>query len=314
MLMRFLQALSLSALTLLLYACGGVTGVMGNSSANSSSNNSNVPQVQHVVVVVLENTNYSDVVGSAVMPYFNTLVSKGALAEQYYANAHPSIPNYFIMTTGQPVTSDDSYNQTVSTDNAVRELIAAGKSWKAYVESIPSQGFLGGDQFPYMRNHDPFSFFSDVQQSAGQTANLVPSTQLAADVSAGTLPNYSFIVPNALDDAHSCSDGTQNCPQSQRLQKADQWLQANIGPLLANSAFQQSGLLIITFDESADDMTNGGGRVATVLLGTHVRPGYVGNTTQYDHRSLLSLTMRALGVPTIPNGASSAPQMTEFFQ
>jgi hypothetical protein len=183
-----------------------------------------------------------------------------------------------------------------------------------YAESIPAQGYLGGDQFPYLRHHNPFSFFSDVQQSSSQTANIVPSTQLAADLSSGGIPNYSFIVPNAQNDAHSCSDGQEDCPQSQRLQIADQWLQTNITTLLNNSAFQQSGLLIITFDESADDMAHGGGHIATVLVGTHVRPGYVGNTTQYDHRSLLSLTMKALAAPNTPNGADGAPQMTEFFQ
>jgi hypothetical protein len=100
---------------------------------------------------------------------------------------------------------------------------------------------------------------------------------------------------------------------STRLQTADQWLQNNIAPLLSNSSFQQSGLLVITFDESASDITNGGGHVATVLLGTRVKTGYISNTS-YDHRSLLSLSMKALGVPNIPNGADAAPQMTEFFQ
>jgi phosphatidylinositol-3-phosphatase len=295
----------------LLWACGGVTGATKSGSVVTPAA---IPQVQHVAVVVLENTDYSDVVGSAVMPYLNSLMSNGALAAQYYANSHPSIPNYFIMTTGQAITNDGTFNNVVSTDNVVRQLVAAGKSWKMYAESIPAQGYLGGDQFPYLRDHNPFSFFSDVQQSTLQAANIVPFTQLSADLSSGGLPNYSFIVPNALDDAHSCPDGQEDCPQSQRLQTADQWLHTNIGPLLNNGAFQQSGLLIITFDESADDMTNGGGHIATVLVGTNVRPGYVGNTTQYDHRSLLSLTMKALGVPNTPNGADAAPQMTEFFQ
>ena len=91
-------------------------------------------------------------------------------------------------------------------------------------------------------------------------------------------------------------------------------MQANIAPLTANPSFQSSGLLIIVFDESADDLTNGGGRVFMVMVGTHVKAGYVGNTTSYDHRSLLSLTLHALGVTTIPNGADAAPQMSEFFQ
>jgi len=311
MLLRILVSVFVSALLLVFEACGGVTGSAASTSAIASTQ---VPQVQHVVVLVLENTNYSDVIGSANMPYLNGLLTQGALAAQYFANTHPSIPNYFIMTTGQPITSDDTFSGVVSNDNVVRELSASGKSWKMYAESIPAQGYLGGDQFPYLRDHNPFSFFSDVQQSATQTANITPFTQLSADLSSGSLPNYSFILPNAINDAHSCPDGQTDCPQGQRLQTADQWLKANIAPLLANASFQQSGLLIITFDESADDTTDGGGRVATILLGTHVHPGYVGNTTNYDHRSLLSLTMKALGVSNTPNGADAAPQMTEFFQ
>ena len=86
-----------------------------------------MPQVQHVAIVVLENANYSDVAGTSNMPYLNSLLSKGSLAAQYYANSHPSIPNYFMMTTGQALTNDDSFNGVVSTDNVARELTASGK-------------------------------------------------------------------------------------------------------------------------------------------------------------------------------------------
>lgn len=275
-----------------------------------------MPQVQYVAIVTLENANYGDVIGTSNMPYLNSLLTRGSSAGKYYANSHPSIPNYFIMTTGQAITNDDNYSSSVTTDNVARELTAAGKTWKVYAESLPSPGYLGGDNGFYLKHHNPFVYFSDVQQSAALTANIVPFTQLATDLAPNTfrLPRYSFIVPNAVDDAHSCSDGsTSTCTLSSRLAHADTWLQSNIAPLLAAPQFQQSGLLIIVFDESADDITNGGGHVAAVLVGTHVRAGYVGATTSYDHRSLLSLTMKALGVVNIPNGADAAPQMTEFF-
>lgn len=221
------------------------------------------------------------------------------------------------MTTGQAITNDDNYSVRVTTDNVVRELAAAGKTWKVYAESLPSVGYLGGDNGFYLRHHNPFVYFSDVQQSPALHANIVPFTQLATDLSSTSfaLPNYSFIILNALDDAHSCSDGsTTNCTLSSRLARADAWLQSKIAPLLASAQFQKSGLLIIVFDESADDITNGGGHVAAVLVGTHVRAGYAGASVSYDHRSLLSLTMKALGVVNIPNGADAAPQMTEFFR
>jgi hypothetical protein len=298
-----------------LSGCGGGSSTMpGTSGGSSGTVSSSIPQVQHVVVVTLENTNYADVIGSPSMPYLNGLLAKGSLAANYYADLHPSIPNYFIMTTGISVTMDDAFSGTVSTDNVVRELTASGKTWKAYAESIPSTGYLAGDKGFYLRRHDPFSFFSDVQQSAAAAAAIVPFSQFAADLNANALPNYAFVIPNARDDAHSCPDGsTTNCTVSTRLQSADTWLQTNIAPLLTNAQFASNGLLIITFDESANDLANGGGHVATVLVGAHVKAGYTGSAQMYDHRSLCALTMTALGVAGIPNGAGLAPQMTEFF-
>src|ERR1700686_1419200 len=89
----------------------------------------------HVFVLVEENHNYSDVMASPSMPYLNGLANQYVLASNYYANAHPSIPDYFMLTTGQTLTLiDASTPQTfpVSEDNVVRELIAAGKTWKSY--------------------------------------------------------------------------------------------------------------------------------------------------------------------------------------
>lgn len=293
-------------------ACGsGLAGNVGNGSGGSTAA---IPQVNHVAVVVLENANYGDIVGTSNMPYLQSLMKTGSLVNHYYANSHPSIPNYFMMTTGQAITNLDSYTDTVNTDNVVRELVAANKSWKVYAESLPSVGYTGGDQGLYIEHHNPISYFSDVRQNATQAANIVPFAQLAQDLNANALPNYSFIVPNMVDDAHSCGGGVSDCTLSSRLAVADTFLQNYIAPLLSNASFQQSGLLIIVFDESADDITNGGGHIVAVVAGTHVKANYTASTTSYDHRSLLSLTMKALGVPNIPNGADAAPQMTEYFQ
>jgi phosphatidylinositol-3-phosphatase len=273
-----------------------------------------IPVVDHVTIVVLENTNFADAHNSANMPYMNSLLTRGSLVATYFANAHPSIPNYFIMTTGLPETFNDSFTGTVSDDNVVRELGAAGKSWKVYAESLPSTGYLGGDVPPYLRHHNPFTYFSDVQQSSTLAANIVNFSQFSLDVAANALPNFSFIVPNVVDDAHDCPAGGSNCSTATRLQQADTWLRNNIDPLVNNANFGQSGLLIITFDESANDLTNGGGQVMTVLIGTHVKQGFSGSAAAYDHRSLLDLSLKSLDVMTVPNGAGLAPEMTEFFQ
>ncbi len=301
-----------SVVAVLVSGCGGYSGNVGNGSGGATAS---VPQVQHVAIITLENANYGDVIGTQNMPYLNSLMTKGAMVPHYYANSHPSLPNYFILTTGLPLTNNDFYGDTVSTDNVARELTAASKTWKVYAESLPSTGYLGGDSGSYLQHHNPFVYLSDVKQSAALTASVVPFAQFATDLNSSRLPNYSFIIPNAQNDVHSCADGSiLSCSLSSRLQHADNWLQTNVAPLLANPAFSQSGLLIITFDESADDVTNGGGHVVAVLVGSHVKAGHSGTTQEYDHRSLLSLTMKALGVANIPNGADAAPQMTEFFQ
>ena len=261
------------------------------------------PTFSHVVVLVEENHSYSGVVGNASMPYFNGLASQYGLATQYFANAHPSLPDYLMLTTGQIETMDNNFSETITDDNVVRELVAAGKTWKCYAESLPSVGYLGGDFGTYIRHHNPFTYFSDVQNDPSQAANIVPFTQLADDLTNGTLPQYAFIVPDVNDDAH---DGT--------LAVADSWLSANIATLLDDPSFQNSGLLVITFDEAdQSDINHGGGQVATLIISSQAKQGYQSQTL-YQHQSVLRLTLAALNVQTFPGSASAAPDMTEFFE
>jgi len=83
-----------------------------------------------VFLVVEENADYSAVVGNAAMPYLNSVISQNALAANYFANTHPSIGNYFMLTTGQIITNDDQFSGAVTSDNAVRQLDESGKSYR----------------------------------------------------------------------------------------------------------------------------------------------------------------------------------------
>jgi phosphatidylinositol-3-phosphatase len=153
-----------------------------------------------------------------------------------------------------------------------------------------------------MKHHNPFAYFADVRNSSNEKFNLVPFTHFHTDLQNGQLPDFSYIVPNSIHDAHSGS-----------LSTADAWLKQNIAPLLANSGFQQDGLLIIVFDEAADsDSTRGGGHVAMVVVGPKVRNGFR-STHVYQHQSTLRLIMSALGMSSFPGAAASAPTMSEFF-
>ena len=276
-----------------------VTGCGGGSLTVSGTP---PPASAHVFLVVEENHSYSEVIGNSAMPYLNSLVSNYGLATQYYADVHPSIGNYFMLTAGQVETVDDSFNGIVSDDNIVRELVNANKTWRSYAESLPSTGYVGGDVYPYLRHHNPFTFFSDVNGTA-QANNLVSFSQFSSDLTGGTLPDFSFIVPNALNDAH---DGT--------LAAADQWLNANIAPVISSSTFRNNGLLVIVFDESVlTDISHIGGHVAAVVIGPKAKNGYQ-STTFFQHQSTLRLMLSTLGVTSYPGLAAAAPDMGEFFK
>ncbi len=282
-----------------LESCGG-KGI--GSSPVQTPLPANQPTFSHVFLVVEENHSYSEVIGNSSMPYFNSLASQYGLAAQYFGNAHPSLPNYLMLTTGLTETFDDNFSGVISDDNIVRELVKAGKSWKTYQESIPNPGYLGNDAPPYLRHHNPFSYLSDVQNSPTQAANIVPFTQFATDLANNALPQFSFITPNVNDDAHNGS-----------LAGADAWLQSNIAPLLASPTFQSGGLLIITFDEGNDtDLDHGGGQVATLIISPQAKPGFKSQNV-YQHQSTLRLVLAGSGVTSFPGLAAAAPDMTEFF-
>jgi phosphatidylinositol-3-phosphatase len=273
------------------------------TSRSSGGSSGGGGRINHVVMVLLENHSFSEVIGSSSAPYLNQLASTYGLATQYYGTTHPSIGNYFMLTTGQIITNNEAAPPaTVNADNIARELAASHKTWKSYAESLPSVGYLGLDVYPYAQHHNPFVFFSDVQ-TGGQQNNVVPFTQFAQDLSTGQLPNFSFVVPNQLHNAH---DGPLN--------QADAWVSQNIAPLLSSSVFQKDGLLIVLFDESNfNDSAHNGGHTVLIVAGPFAKRGFQ-STTFYQHESTLRFALSSLGVNTFPGAAASAPDMTEFLQ
>jgi acid phosphatase len=287
-------------------SCGGSKSTMSDPPPAAAPNV--VPASKHVVLVMEENQSYSTVAGNTnVWPHLNALIATGALATNYYADGHSSIPNYFMLTTGQTLTFDDNSTKVWDVDNIARRMLAAAVPFRVYAEGI-TQGYLGGNTGLYVIRHNPFAMLSDVagsKQVAGQV--LWPFSQFGADLSKNAMPEFSYIIPDTHDDAHSASP----------LQ-ADNWLQANVvAALSANPAFQPGGdgVLIVLFDESLDsDTAHGGGHVVAAFWGPGVKPGYVQTSnTVYQHESMLRTLMESLQLPSPPGVAATAPDMAEFF-
>ena len=284
-----------------------------SASAPAAAQSTTTPPLGHVVVVALENHSYDDVVGSSSMPYYNSLISKYGLAQNFFANVHGSFPDYAMVTSGELITQNggglpDDF--PLSIDNIERELIAAGKTWKVYAENLPSTGYTGPDQYPYLKRHNPFAYMSD-NLGSSQAQNIVPFTQFATDLGNNALPNFSFIIPNAISDSEDCPGGG-TCPDSTKLATADQWLQTNIQPLLSNPAFQKDGLLILWWDEgNAGDTNQGGGRIAVTLVGPTIKSGFL-STTFYRHENVLRTIAEGLGLG-FPGASIYVSSMAEFF-
>ena len=212
-----------------------------------------------------------------------------------------------MLTTGQLLTNDDRSTTVWNVDNLARRMLAANFR-SGFMRRASLAATLAVNTGPYLIRHNPFAMLSDIGGNP-QVANQViwPFSQFTADLANGTLPEFSYIVPDVNDDAH---DGTP--------QQADSWLQANVVlPLSNNPAFVPGGdgLLIVDFDEAADsDAANGGGHVSPVFWGPQAKTGYTqASTTLYQHQSMLRSIMELLGLPNPPGDAATAPSMSEFF-
>ena len=130
------------------------------------------PRTLTIFTIVLENHDYAEIVGSTNAPYINSLIAMGALATNYKDTAHPSLPNYLHMISG-----DNQYPGIVDVDptqfpyfpankpNLGTQLEAAGIKWRSYQESMGTPCKLT-DSGNYAPKHDPFLYFTDLQTGA----------------------------------------------------------------------------------------------------------------------------------------------------
>ena len=265
-----------------------------------------LPNFSHVFLIVMENEESTGIMGNNAAAYINTLATGHGLATQYFAVSHPSLPNYLALTAGSTFgIASDCTGCYVNATNIADQVESSGRSWKAYLESMPSSCYVG-DAYPYMQKHNPFIYYNDVRTNPARCAeHVVPFTQLSTDLVNGTVPNLAWITPNMCNDMHDCSIAT-----------GDAWL-ANVVPgILASSAFQNGGVLFITWDEgesSAGCCSNAaGGQVATLVIAPNGVAG-LRSTIAETHYSLLRTIEDAWGLSALGQ-AASAVAMREYFR
>lgn len=272
-----------------------------------------LPDFSHVVVIVMENEEYSSIIGNPSAPYINQLANQGALATHSYAITHPSLPNYLALSGGSTfgVTSDCSPSSSCQATgpSIADQLNAAHISWKGYMEDLPAcsaaQSDAGSDPTAYAVRHDPFMYYPADVAFCG--TNIVPATQLSADIAAGTLPRFAWLTPNLCHDMHDTCGGDA-------IANGDAYLQSVVPQILG--ALGPDGAVFITFDEGSSNAGGGlpgagGGQVTTIVAGSAVKGG-MKSAVAYDHYSLLATIEAAWGLPRL-GGAASAPTMNDLF-
>lgn len=295
---------------LLLVGCRGIVNI--TKPPDPIPNTIEPDSRPRVYLIMFENQEYEKLIGNPHAPYINSLAQQYGVATNFYADTHPSIGDYFMLTTGNVVTNDLYYAETYDGDNLARELGQQGVTWKAYLESLPSVGYQKDRAYPYVKSHNPFAYFSDIHFLPAQADNMVPLTQMDTDISGGALPSFVYIVPNQQNNMHDCPPNISPCTNNDKEVWGDQWLKQTIAPILAQPSFQKNGLMIIAWDESWDnDDRNGGGHIPVILVGPNVKPGYQGNT-MLKHASLLRLICETLQVPNDLGAAATAPSMNDF--
>lgn len=223
---------------------GGPGGGSGGPGGGTGGASTTPPAIKHVVTIVLENEAPATISASA--PYQTYLAATYASATHYYSACHYSYPDYATMTSGRYFACGSGSIAIQGVTNIGDLFTAANLSWMGYFESMgkPCQVASNGT---YVSYHDPFILYKDIRYySKVCDAHVVNSASFNSSVANGTLPAYSYYVPNTKDDCYQSS-----------VSFCDNWLKNFLGPILnsTNSAVKSlvsSTAFFIVYDEGEE--------------------------------------------------------------
>ncbi len=264
---------------------GASTGGPGTGAPNTAAGAAAVPAPAHIVLVVMENHGYGEIIGNPAAPFINGLARLGALFTHSFAVTHPSEPNYLALFSGATHgVSDDSCPHTFTAPNLAADLAAARKTFTGFAESLPSVGSKVCVLGNYARKHVPWVNFSNVPAAASQPFSRFPGSNPAA------LPTVSWVIPNLCNDMHDCAVAT-----------GDAWLRRNLGGY-ARWAMTHHSLLIVTWDEDDGSAVN---QIPTIFAGQAVKPGRYGQ--RITHYNVLATIEAAYNLRRDGHAATAAP-------
>ncbi|MGO9482862.1 MAG: alkaline phosphatase family protein [Candidatus Kryptoniota bacterium] len=282
----------------------------GRTKKTSSPDPATLPKYDHIVIVIEENKDYSEVVGSEAAPYINSvLVKEGADLTQMFAEEHSSEGNYFWLFSGSDQNvgyhdgipdPDNNKGYPFRSPNLGQQLIDAGYTFRGYSESLPAIGDTVSKAGMYARKHVPWISFGNLPAgSTEESSSNLQFEQFPADFN--KLPTVSIVIPNLIDDMHSGE-------RASRVKNGDTWLKENLDKYY-QWAKTHNSLLIITFDESDNKIHYSGltdpsseqpeikNIIPTIIAGAHVKHGEYPEGIGVTHVNLLRTIEAIYGLP-----------------
>lgn len=231
-----------------------------------------LPRPDHIVVVMMENKSFGQIIDNPAAPYINQLAKRGALFTSAYGVTHPSQPNYLAFFSGSTLgIADNACPLDLAGDNLASILIAHGRSFASYAETLPDAGYLGCMYGPYMRKHNPVSNWPGLSR-----LNL-PFSAFPANFA--YLPTVSLVIPDQQHDMH---DGS--------IAQGDAWLHDNIDSFVT-WALHHNSLLILTWDEDDGSQDN---HVVTLFVGAMIKRGM--SSQHINHYTVLHMLLEMYGL------------------
>jgi hypothetical protein len=288
---------------------------------------SKVGPLDHVFMIYLENHGVKDIVGSRNAPYINGLIDNYGYGSNYFAQTHPSLPNYYPILGG----SDFGFNFNCAVDcfdepNLADNIERAGKGWASYEQSMPSPCFTQSSG-PYTPGELPFLAFHDiVSNTARCQAHVLPLERMATDLaSPSTTPNYVWW---AADENHNM-EGPINLQfilsllttHQYNIKAGDQFLADTLPTILNSPAFlTQRSAIFITWDEDYDNLSlgigNEGNHVPMIVIpspNSGMRQGHLVAGNYNNHYSLLRTIEDSLVLPRLTNNDRFAQPMNDYW-
>jgi hypothetical protein len=288
---------------------------------------SKVGPLDHVFMIYLENHGVKDIVGSPNAPYINGLIDNYGYGSNYFAQTHPSLPNYYPILGG----SDFGFNFNCALDcfdepNLADNIERAGKGWASYEQSMPSPCFTQSSG-PYTPGELPFLAFHDiVSNTARCQAHVLPLQRMATDLaSTSTTPNYVWW---AADENHNM-EGPINIEfilslltnHQYNIKAGDQFLADTLPTILDSPAFlTQRTAIFITWDEDYDNLSlgigNEGNHIPMIVIpspNSGMRQGHLVAGNYNNHYSLLRTIEDSLGLPRLTNNDRFAQPMNDYW-